>query len=116
MSFPRTALVQVIPEGAGPVKGSGVPVFLPVPAWAQGAPEGGQGQGGAPGWTNDLEAGPLPADAGEGRELGIGVVCSAPVQPLIWQAPGCGHPFGLPAVAGRGGMGRVRVRAAGSIR
>jgi hypothetical protein len=31
-------------------------------------------------------------------------------------ARGCVHPFRVPVASGRGGMGRVRVRAAGSIR
>ena len=33
-------------------------------------------------------------------------LCSAPGAALLWAAPGCGHPFGVPAAAGRGGMGR----------
>jgi hypothetical protein len=34
-------------------------------------------------------------------------LCPAPACSLVaGQAPGCGHPFGVPAVAGRGGMGR----------
>jgi hypothetical protein len=41
------------------------------------------------------------------RERGGVRLCSGPtVQPCVGQAPGCGHPFGVPAVAGRGGMGR----------
>ena len=42
-------------ERAG-VKG-GVPVFLPFPAGVRARRKKGRGQGGAPGWTNDLDAG-----------------------------------------------------------
>ena len=51
--------------------------------------------GGAPGWTNDLEAGPAASDtARAGNVCGCGV---PQVQPrLAEQAPGCGHLSGCP--------------------
>jgi hypothetical protein len=64
-----------------------------------------------------LRAFPSPAGhgwRGEGRRLSGSVMwlCSGPRCSLVaGQAPGCGHPFGVPAVTGRGGMGRS---AAGS--
>jgi hypothetical protein len=69
----------------------------------------------APGWTNDLEAGPSPGSSWvrPGTVSGLWVarpVCSR----SLGQARSCVHPFGVPAAGGRGGMGRARVRAAGS--
>jgi len=77
--------------------------------------DGWSGPGSAPG-TGGLEAGPAPGShwVKPGNGLwGCGVPC---VQSCRWQARGCVHPFGVPVTACRGGMGRVRVRAAGSIR
>jgi hypothetical protein len=71
---------------------------------------GGSGTGRSPagvaGAAGVLEApGPRP-DNGR-REAGGVRLCPAPACGLVaGQAPGCGHPFGVPAVAGRGGMGR----------
>jgi hypothetical protein len=106
---------QVIPEGAGPVKGCGVPVFLPVSGWVPGTQEGARGQGGAPGGRTTLRPGPfrrMLARAGN-SVWGCG---SAPGAALAGQAPGCGHPFGVARGDWPRGHGAVRVRAAGSVR
>ena len=74
---------QVIPEGEGPVKRVDVALFLPVPAGVRACRKQGRGQGGAPGWTNDLEAGPACGDTVCRRE----------------QVCGCGSgPCGVPEV------------------
>jgi putative transposase len=62
---------QVIPEGEGPVKRVDVPFFCWFPAGFQACRKQGRGQGGAPGWTNDLEAG--PACGGYLRAPGTGM-------------------------------------------
>src|SRR5207302_286340 len=49
-----------IPEEAGRGQGAGVPVFVAFPGRVWACREEGRGPGGAPGWTNDLEAGPAP--------------------------------------------------------
>src|SRR6266513_4810755 len=49
-----------IPEEAGWGQGAGVPVFVAFPGRVWACREEGRGPGGAPGWTNDLEAGPPP--------------------------------------------------------
>ena len=49
-----------IPEGAGRGQGAVVPVFGAFPGRVWACREEGRGPGGAPGWTNDLEAGPSP--------------------------------------------------------
>jgi hypothetical protein len=51
---------RYIPEGAGRGQGAVVPVFGAFPGRVLGMPGGGPGPDGAPGWTNDLEAGPPP--------------------------------------------------------
>ena len=102
----RKGAPQVIPEEGGPVKRVDVPFFCRFPAGFGACRKQGRGQGGAPGWTNDLEAGPASGDTARRREQ----VCGCGARPRCslvgWQASGCGHPFGVPAVAGRGGMGR----------
>ena len=51
-----------------------------------------------------------------GNEQGM-ALCAAPgAASVSGQAPGCGHPFGVPRVAGPRGMGQCADRAAGSIR
>jgi len=81
-------------------------------------PEEGWGQGGAPGWTNDLDAG-LPfrrrlARAGNGVGLrGWRAPCAVRV---LGRLAAAFIPSGVPAAGCRGGMGRVRVRAAGPVR
>ena len=95
-----------------------MPVFWGVSGQVWACREEGRGPGGAPGWTNDLEAGPSPGSRWTRPGTAMGL-CE-------WRAPWAGRvlgrlaaafiPSGVPAAGGRGGMGRVRVRAAGSIR
>ncbi len=71
----------------------------------------------APCWTNDLDAGRHSAHAGRGRGrywlVGWRAPCAVRVPGRLAAAF---VPSGVPAAGCRGGMGRVRVRAAGSIR
>jgi len=77
--------------------------------------DGWSGPGSAPG-TGGLEAGPAPGSHWVKPGNGLWG-CGVPrVQSCRWQARGCVHPFGVPVAGCRAGMGRVRVRAAGSIR
>ena len=137
----RHPKVQVIPEGAGRRQEGFMPFFMvpvrvwarqsgvlarPSRAWALVAPcfpvaaipgerADGSGTGRSPAGAAGAAGvlGPAVRDPiMERRERGGMRLCSGPtVQPCVGQAPGCGHPFGVPAVAGRGGMGRS---AAGS--
>src|SRR6266536_1557457 len=107
-----------IPEGAGRGQVGDVPVFLPFRAGFWACRVEGRGQGGAPGWTNDLEAGPPPGARWirPGTSYG-GMWVACPVRSgCRWAGAAAFIPSGVPAAGGRGGMGRVRVRAAGSIR
>ena len=49
-----------IPEGAGRCQAANVPVFVAFPGRVWARREEDRGPGGAPGWPNDLEAGPAP--------------------------------------------------------
>jgi hypothetical protein len=84
-----------IPEEAGRGQVAKVPVFVPFPAGLWACREEGRGPGGAPGWTNDLEAGPPPGShwvkAGNGY-AGCGGAC--PVCSRVRGRRGCVHPFG----------------------
>ena len=96
---------QVIPEEGGPVKRVGVPFFWWFPA--------GLGHAGSragvkverPAGRTTLRPVLLAADTCARREQ----VCGCGARPRCslvgWQASGCGHPVGVPAVSGRGGMG-----------
>ena len=107
-----------IPEGAGRGQVGGVPVFLPFRAGFWACREEGRGQGGAPGWTNDLEAGPSPGSHWVRPGTAMGYVGGVPRAQLVsvGRLAAAFIPSGVPAAGCRGGMGRVRVRAAGSIR
>src|SRR5437016_2094073 len=77
-----------------------------------------RGPGGAPGWTNDLEAGPAPGSHWIRPGTVMGYVGGAPRTQVVslGRLAAAFIPSGVPAAGGCGGMGRVRVRAAGSIR
>jgi hypothetical protein len=105
-----------IPEGAGRVKGGGVPVFLPVPGQVLGTPKGGPGSR----WSARLDerrrpSPPAHAGEGPGTVFGLGWRGPCAVR-VLGRLAAAFIPSGVPAAGGRGGMGRVRVRAAGSIR
>jgi hypothetical protein len=74
---------------------------------------------GAAGVLEALAGEPIMAGQGKAAGLRRGALCDCVPAPrcslVAGQAPGCGHPFGVPAVAGRGAWGGPR-RAAGSIR
>ena len=95
-----------------------MPVFGAFPGRVWACREEGRGPGGAPGWTNDLEAGPPPGSDWTRPGTAIGVCGSArPVcSSCPGQARGCVHPFGGARDWWPRGHGAVRVRAAGSIR
>jgi hypothetical protein len=129
-------LDQVIPEGAGRCQGDPACSFAVVAALqGHGgmasrllSPDrrhlvraGGTGQGpgpvgarprvrGAAGVLDAAVGEPIMAGQGKAADLRQGALWSygpAPRCSLVaGQAPGCGHPFGVLAVAGRGGMGR----------
>lgn len=85
-----------IPEGAGRCQAAVVPVFVAFPGRVWACREEGRGPGGAPGWTNDLEAGPSPGShwIEPGNGYGVcGVACPV-CRSCPWQARACVHPFG----------------------
>lgn len=140
----RVAQSQVIPEGAGRVKGHVCPVFLGFPAgfehaglepcrWRSGLGcvllpwslpsrlSGRAGQGPGRARLRGGAAGVLEVagrDPIMGRQEARGMeLCSGPWCSLCCgQAPGCGHPLGGSHGCRPRGHGAVRVRAAGSIR
>ena len=69
-----------IPEEAGRGQVADVPVFVAFPGRVLGMPGGGPGPGGAPGWTNDLEAGPPPGSHWISAGNGYGLVGASPVR------------------------------------
>ena len=85
-----------IPEGAGWGKGVGVPVFLPFPAGVRACRKKGRGQGGGPGWTNDLDPGLSSGSRwrGAGTVVGLWGVRAPCAVRVLGQARGCVHPFG----------------------
>ena len=109
---------QVPILGAGRVKGVVCPFFFRFRAGLRACRMGGRGQGGAPCWTNDLDAGRPFGTRWRGLETVSACGGSAPrAQFVSWGRLAAAFiPSGVPAAGCRGGMGRVRVRAAGSIR
>ena len=108
-----------IPEGAGRGQGVVCPFFFRFGSGFQACRKEGRGQGGAPGWTNDLDAGSPFRLRLAGAGNGIGLWRYA--RPVCRWCPegrlsAAFIPSRVPAAGCRGGMGRVRVRAAGSIR
>jgi hypothetical protein len=107
-----------IPEEAGRGQGAGVPVFGAFPGWVLGMPGGGPGSrwsarlGERPGCRSFSRLTLGQAGNGDG-------VCGWRARCAVscpGRAAAAFIPSGVPAAGGRGGMGRVRVRAAGSIR
>ncbi len=107
-----------IPEGAGRCQAANVPVFVAFPGRVWARREEDRGPGGAPGWPNDLEAGPAPGARWIRPGTVMGYVGGAAPYAgrVLGRLAAAFIPSGVPAAGGRGGMGRVRVRAAGSIR
>jgi hypothetical protein len=66
----------------------------------------GRSPGRVSGAAGVLEAVVRDPDDGRRERARCGVVFRPHGAALFGQAPGCGHPFGVPAVPGRGGMGR----------
>jgi hypothetical protein len=67
-----------IPEGAGRCQAANVPVLVAFPGRVLGTPGGGPGSRSAPGWTNDLEAGPAPGSHWIRPGTAMGYVGGAP--------------------------------------
>src|SRR5215831_16645644 len=107
-----------IPEGAGRCQPANVPVFVAFPGRVLGMPGGGPGSR----WSARLDERPggrsfsrlTLGEAGNSYVV-VGVRPRAQVVSFGRRAAAF-IPSGVPAAGGRGGMGRVRVRAAGSIR
>ena len=72
-----------IPEGAGRGQGVVCPFFGRFRSGFQACRRKARGQGGAPGWTNDLDAGLPPAHAGGGRERLEAWVGGAPLAQFV---------------------------------
>jgi hypothetical protein len=85
-----------IPEGAGRGQGVVCPFFFRFRAGVRACRKEGRGQGGAPGWTNDLDAGLsfrlTLAEAGNG--IGLGGWRAPCAVRVLGKARGCVHPFG----------------------
>ena len=84
-----------IPEEAGRGQVAGMSVFWAFPAGFWACREEGRGPGGAPGWANDLDAGPASGSHWTGRKWVWGMWVACPCAVLCpWRACGCVNPFG----------------------